>query len=160
MQRCVQRVFNALDDKLISASLRVLGFSDSSSECTMAWHRGNFGERVAHQFWFPVYWNRLFILLNILFSGAPTTAAQSYSWCASTITWSWHSSCRNVVSNSLVWNPGGSWCHDSVDLKLAGEDNVLSKLEQQLPCCLFLQEDLWVVLTVGSSQRLMLWSSA
>lgn len=61
------------------------------------------------------------------------------------------------MNNSSGGNPGGRWCHGSVDLKLAGEENALTKVQQQLPCCIFLQEEPWVVLTVGSSQRLTLW---
>ena len=74
-----------------------------------------------------------------------------------------HEHCKMILTfllqkwhNSLGGNPGGRWCHGSVDLELAGEENASSKLQQQLPC-VFLREELWAVLTVGSSQRLTLW---
>lgn len=39
------------------------------------------------------------------------------------------------------------------------EKNALSKLQQQLPCGIFLQEKPWLVMTASNSQRLMLWLS-
>lgn len=42
-QRCIQKVLSGLDDKLLSDCGRVLGSSDSSNECAVAWHRSSFG---------------------------------------------------------------------------------------------------------------------